>query len=123
MYSIDTATLQPYDGTDRVVGQFQVPIGSDGVIDQAVFGFTGSGFVEFSGDIIWRLKIGQRYAKGLGKVLNSYGSFKDALFSIESAVYRTLSGQNIQILVNIPASSPVAGQVQGGLFGYNYPRR
>lgn len=115
--------LGVFTGLDVVVGQWRVPNGWDGVIKKVVFGFTGDGHMEGSGDIVWRLKIGQRYAKDFGNVLNTYGSLQVALL-VQGQNIQLISGQTITLLANIPATSVVAnGQVFAGTFGWYWPRR
>lgn len=116
-------TLGVFTGLDVVVGEFQVPIGYDGVFNRFVCGFTGSNFEDFSGNIIWRVQVGIRYLKTLGNVQNTYGNFQTA-FIVPGNNHRLISGQTVKLIANIPPTSPVAGGVvTAGAFGYFYPRR
>ena len=116
-------TLGVYNGTDTLIGSWQVPKGYDGSISNVVFYYTGSGLDDGSGEIIWRLMIGQRYAKNLGNVNFTYGGLGNQLL-LEGQSIRVTSGQTVSVIANIPASSPVAGgRVFGGIVGWIYPRR
>ena len=112
-----------FTGVDTVIGQWRVDHAFDGVITKLVFGFTGTGFEQASGDIVWRLKYGQRFARDLGNVLNTYGDLQTALL-VEADHIQLISDQTVTLYANIPANSPVAGgQVFGGTFGWMWPRR
>jgi len=122
MFAATTASI-PFTGTDTVIGTYRIPSGFDGAINRFVAQFSGNGHIDFSGDIVWRLKINNRYAKNLGNVTNTYGSFQTA-FIVPGDAIPVISGQNIQVIVNIPATSGVnGGYVQGGFFGWEYGRR
>lgn len=123
----DGVFFQPFasftPGVDLLLGSFRCPIGYDGAITHFFNGFTGNGFEDGSGTILWRFKIGQRYAKGQGNVTFTFGSLQTAL-TVEGSSYRIISGQTVQAFANIPVSSPVSGgRVFGGFLGWVYPRR
>ena len=113
-----------FTGLDVILGEFVVPNGYDGAVNRFVTQFTGTGFGNFQGNIIWRLKIGNRFARNLGAIQNTFGSF-EAAFSVPGTDnIRLVSQQTITLLANIPAGSPVAdGYVAAGCFGWFYPRR
>lgn len=115
--------LGAFTGLDVVIGQFVVPHGYDGVLNRFICGFTGDGFVDFAGSIVWRVQIGIRYAKDLGNVTVSYGSFQNAML-VPGYNIPLVSGQTITLLGNIPVGSPVSGgTVTAGVFGSFNPRR
>jgi hypothetical protein len=116
-------TAGVFNGLDAVILQFRVPIGYDGVFNRFVCSFNGNNFVDFSGNIVWRVQVGVRFLKTLGNVLNTYGSYQTA-FIVPGNNHRLISGQTVSLLANIPSTSPVAnGVVTAGAFGYFYPRR
>lgn len=113
----------PFNGVDTVLGNFRCEVGFDGVITHFVCGFTGNGFDDGSGQILWRLKIGQRFAKTLGSVNFTFGDLQTAL-TVPGSGYRMISGQTVQLIANIPNGSPVnGGRVFAGVIGWTYPRR
>lgn len=132
MFSLLTTGFQSgglFTGADTLLQDsygnsfWQVPFGWDGVINRFVNGFTGQGWDEFSGNIVWRLKVGLTYQKGLGKLINTYGSMQTPILSPAAGI-RLVSGQSVQIFGNIPVGSPVnGGRVTAGIFGWIYPRR
>ena len=112
-----------FTGLDVIMGQWNVDIGYDGVINKFVVGFTGDGFNQGSGNIVWRLKVGQRFVRDFGNVKNTYGDLNTALL-VQSDHVEMISGQTVTLIANIPAGSPVnGGQVFAGTFGYIWPRR
>jgi hypothetical protein len=116
-------TAGSFNGIDTIIGQWQVPKGYDGAITHFLALFTGDGFDDGSGEIIWRLKIGQRYAKNLGNVTFTYGDLNTALL-VEGQSIRLISGQTVSLIANIPSTSFVSGgRVFGGTLGWTYPRR
>jgi len=121
MFSVATDTV-PTDGTNTLIGEWRVPIGYDGVLNQFVCGFTGTGFSDFSGDIVWRVQVGARYAKNLGNVVNTFGSFQNA-FLVPGYSIRLVSGQTVKLLVSLPNGNAQGGQITAGVFGWTYPRR
>lgn len=122
MFSALQSSFTP--GVDQILGEFRVPIGYDGNLNRVVFQYlNGTGFDEFSGNIIWRCKVGIRYAKDLGEVTNTYGDFQNA-FIIPGHGIRLISGQTVQLIAQVPAGSPIAGgAIAAGAFGWLYPRR
>jgi hypothetical protein len=123
MFSQLTASF-PFDGSDTLLGAFQVPSGFDGAINRFVCSFTGTGFTDFSGSIVWRLMVGSRFARDLGNVVNTYGSFQTAFLVPGSDIIRLTSGQSVLLFASIPNGSPVTGgAVAAGAFGWLYPRR
>ena len=115
----------PFDGTNTLLLSIQVPSGYDGVINKFVANVNGvTGHEDFSGDIVWRLQYGIRYAKTLGNVTNTYGSFTNSLLVPGVYQIKVISGQTIRVFASIPVNSPVAGgSVSAGVFGWFYPRR
>jgi hypothetical protein len=123
MFSLPLAAFIPFTGTDVVLGTYVIPSGYDGAVNRFICNFSGNGFNDFEGDIIWRLLINKRYAKNLGNVTNTYGDFQTA-FIIPGDAIRVISGQTLTLIANIPALSPVnGGRVSAGIFGWTYPRR
>jgi hypothetical protein len=112
-----------FTGTDVVVGSWQIPKGYDGAITHFLAFFTGDGFDDGLGNIVWRLMIGQRYAKNLGNVQFTFGSLDNALL-VPGQSIRCISGQTVSLIANVPVSSPISGgNVFAGTLGWTYPRR
>lgn len=111
----------PAAGVTAVVLQFGVPYGYDGVIRRVSHNYTGGGFVQGSGDLVWRLFRDGAAVRNFESLTIEFGSIQtprpiDAI--------RIFSGQVITYEVEHSASSglPVAGtQIVCALGGYFYP--
>lgn len=127
MYSLPISAFQldgAFTGNDVVLGQWVVPNGYDGAINRFVCSFTGDGFLDFRGLIFWRVKVGNRFARNLGNVQNTFGDFKTAFSVPGSDNIRLVSQQTITLIANVPVGSPVSdGVIAAGTFGWVYPRR
>ncbi len=120
----------PYTGVNQTALSFHIPEGYDAVIDtvicQVIPGASGTGFIEGSGTITWRLSANLRYLFDCGKILFSRGSMQNAYATTPNSNIRTYSGNNILGSVAIAAAgagvlAPDA-QVLMAVGGYQYPR-
>lgn len=113
-----------FTGIDVVLGSFRVPIGYDGVINRVVAQFSGSGFDDFSGNIIWRVQVGIRYPKDYGNITSTFGDYATA-FLVPGTSIPLLSGQQVILIANVPSTSTIGldGQISLGVFGWWWPRR
>ena len=117
-------TLPAANATDTVVQSFLVPLGYDGVIAAPVNLYTGMGFQEGSGDLTWRIKINQRWAKDYGAITTQLGSLTTPYYNANSQILLQ-SGQLVQYLVNRSVASLGnlnGGRIICGLFGWFWPR-
>lgn len=105
-------------GVETVVLSFQVPIGYDGVIKAISNNFLGGGFVDFSGDIRWRILADGKPIRNFSNILANKGTI--AAGRIISPI-RVYSGQVINYIVNHIANVGLVGQVVCSLNGYIYP--
>jgi hypothetical protein len=120
--ALSLASITP--GVDTAVLTIQGPSGYDGNLTHFTNFFTGTGFVEGSGGIVWRVKIGNKYARNLGNIQFTYGSLTDP-FVIPGTGIPVVSGQTVTYFVNVPVTSPVGGsnaQIICAIFGWWYPR-
>ncbi len=92
---------------DALVMTFKVPLGYAGVIRSLVTMYTGTGFIQGSGDIIWRLQIARRWAKDYGNLQVQLGSTREPF---PTDIY-LVSGQIVSWYVNVVNAS---GQIQVG---------
>lgn len=125
MNSISFAGITPDINT--VIYSFQVPYGCDGMLNRVVTSLIGAtGFVNGSGDVRWRVQIGNTYARNLGDVRFIYGSLENSPFIIPGNGIKLVSGQTVKAIAFVPTGSPVGGagaRVAMGLFGYFWPRK
>jgi len=110
--------------TDTVVMEFTVPTGYLGIIYGVLFHYTGTGFEDGGGDIVWRMKVGNGWAaQGLGNCLFQLGTVGQCLSLTDYIAVN--SNQRVQALVQVPNLS---GNIQVGasrilatIQGWYYP--
>jgi hypothetical protein len=109
---------------DQIVVSFPMPRGYDGLLAGIYQFYTGTGFINGSGDILWRIQLNQRYVKDLSNNPFSLGSPQYPFPMTEGQLL--LSGQTVRYIVNVPNLS---GQIQVGnsqivcaLLGFAWPR-
>lgn len=109
---------------DNVVVSFRVTSGYDGLLSGFYFQYSGAGFSQGSGDIIWRIKINQRYVKDLSNVAFLLGDPVNPIPMTQGQIITP--GQTIQAIVNIPNLSGMIqignSTVYAGLLGFFWPR-
>lgn len=109
---------------DTVVISERVPQGYDGILLGAYWFYTGSGFVEGDGDIVWRVQLNLRFLENLGNVLFQMGTPQSPMPMTEGQIL--LSGQTARVLVNVPNLSGAiqigASRIVAGLIGFYWPR-
>ena len=114
-------TLPVANGLDYTVLSFRVPQGYDGVITAAAHVYTGSGFVDGSGDLRWRLRIGMRWAKDMGDSVVQLGSLQSP-FQFYRAGLLLHDGQEIRYIVSHSIGSALSGgRIICAVFGWFYP--
>jgi hypothetical protein len=119
---------------DVTILEFRVPVGFDGIILGQFHGYyparTGlppaPGFVQGSGDIIWRISINiVRYARDCGAMLVSLGSIQSES-PIPGGIWLR-SNDLVRYIVNAPNTSgslaPGQGSILAGVHGYFWPRK
>jgi hypothetical protein len=109
---------------DQTILEMKVPVGYDGLLTGIFQIYTGPGFAQGSGDILWRLRIDQHFVKDLGASPYQLGSPQEPIPMTEGMVL--WSGQTVRYLVNVPNLS---GNIQSGstlivagVFGFFWPR-
>lgn len=111
-------------GVDTVVQSFLVPYGYDGIIAAPVNIYTGMGFAEGSGDLVWRIKLNLHYVKDYGNITTSLGSLTQPYYNANSQIFLQ-SGMLVQYLVNRSAGSVGnlnGGRIICGLWGWYWAR-
>jgi hypothetical protein len=76
------------NGVETVIFSFQIPKGYDGVVYGIYNDYTGPGFVNFSGDLTWRIRRGPPGL--LGQVVRNFGNIQSVMGSL--AQPRTFNG-------------------------------
>jgi hypothetical protein len=118
---ISSVTLPAATGVDIPVTTVNVPVGYDGVISSIANFWTGTTLVEGSGDIVWRIKVGNRWARDLGQITTTLGSLTSPCPVFRGGI-RISSQQVVTYYVNVPTTSSLTGgNVVCALFGWFYP--
>jgi hypothetical protein len=109
---------------DNIVTTLKVPIGYDGIVTGLYWLYSGQGFLQGSGDIIYRLQINRRYVKDLGDIPYSLGSPVLPFPLTEGQLL--LSGWSVNVIVTVPNLSGNiqigASTITAGLIGFFWPR-
>lgn len=125
---LSVASLTP--GTDTLIPfpqPFYVPIGFDGVITDVVMNVdppagSGTGFVEGSGDLVWRLSADGRYLRDLGNVLVQIGSLTNPSPTPRGGL-RVYSHNLIQFFVNFSGNNVNTGcNIVCSIKGWHWPQ-
>lgn len=124
------AVVLPAAGAaETIILQFQVPDGYDLVVKGILTEFTGPGFTQGSGNLIWRFRRGQGGITG--SPVPNYGSIQFSLGNRQqnrpiTAGTLASSGDYLTLTIVHVAGSPIVPpggpSVIGGLNGYMWPR-
>lgn len=121
-------TTPAANGVETEVLQFKVPYGYDGIINGITNLFTGPGFVEGSGDLIWRIRVGQPQLQG--RPQRNYSSIRQTMGDLTSprevpGGIRIIADQFVEYSVVHSLGSPIvpAGtRIICNIQGYYWPR-
>lgn len=105
---------------ETVVLTMDVPQGYDGVIKYISNNLTGGGFVQGSGDIVWRIREDGRPIRNFGNITSEKGSIARPR-QVEGI--RIYSAQRITYTVEHVANAALTGRTVCSLNGYFYPSR
>jgi hypothetical protein len=112
----------PAVGADATIIRFQVPLGRNGVIELVACNFVGAGFVEGSGDLLWRILVDGGTPPGA----NSYEAIPASIGSpanpVRIAGFRIYENQVLTLIVSNVALLVGGTKCGGRLAGYLYPR-
>jgi hypothetical protein len=113
------------EGVDFTVLQFRVPDSWDGVIVTLTNQWDGAGFVDGSGDLVWRVRFDNQWFKDLDNILITLGRLENP-YELEGAGYQLTAGQTITYTVQLGPGSlgrlDPNGRVTCALSGWFYPR-
>jgi len=117
--------ITPADGglANWAVVQFSVPTGYFGLILGYYCNYMGTGFVQGSGDIVWRLRVGNAWMRNMGDLRFAVGSLSNP-FSVP-LMQLLQSDDSITFAVNVPNLSGLiqtgTAYILCGLQGWYYP--
>lgn len=101
-----------------VVLDYKCPVGWAGLLNSLAIVYTGGGFVSGSGDLVFRVEVGNRPYETLNNLTIQIGSI---LGNQDIAGIRIYSGQRIRIIVEHVANALLGDPVIGRIGGYIYP--
>ena len=111
-------------GVDQLVFAERIPLGYDGVLIQVNNSWNGSGFVEGSGDITWRVKKDRVFVPYYEAITTTLGRL--AVPPGEGQGIALFSGQLVQFYVNFQAGSEARLNGNGltlcSFQGFTWPR-
>lgn len=113
-----SAALPTIAAGETTILTFIVPQGFDCIIRRLSHNFTGGGFVQGSGDIIWRILIDNAPVRNFQNMTTEKGSW-DQPREIDGI--RAYSGQTIRYNVVHAANAALAGNVICSLNGSLFP--
>jgi hypothetical protein len=122
---IGSILLPAVEGTDFLVTSFAVPTGYDGVIVSVVGMFTGTGFVEGSGDLHYRIQINRRWLKDYGDTQTTMGTVASPCMIYRGGV-RLRTQEVVRYWVQLGAGAlgrlDPTGRLVCAFFGWFYPQ-
>jgi hypothetical protein len=116
-----TQVAIPAVGGTSTILTMQVPNGSDGAIQKFSVNYVGGGFVNGSGDIVWRILANGKAIRNANNIISEMGT-QDSPFELSSTI-RIYSGQTITVEVNHVANAALNQSVLAMLEGWFYPAR
>lgn len=121
---VESIQCPAVSAADTDVAAFLCPPGFEGVLWAVAWGYTGTGYNEGSGDVLWRLSVNGRYPRGFDSVPLQLG--RTNLWQLPAPI-RFTANERLLIAVNVPLASPVStgagSYVFGTLSGYIWPSR
>jgi len=111
----------PAIAATATIVQYVVPPGRNGLIYKVACNFVGGGWVEGSGDVLWRVLVDGSPPPGATSYDAILGSLGSPANPVEIPGFRIFENQ-VLTLVAFNAAVVVAGQKVGArLIGWNYP--
>ena len=115
----------PAPGTQYTVHSFVVPTGMAGVLSLHYQMYTGAGFTEGSGDLIWRIRINRAYLRDYSNMLTSLGNNVSPM-PFNRGVVRLKSLDRVDYIVELGTDAPAhldfTARIATGMMGYYYPQ-
>ena len=118
---VGIATVPVAPSADTEVVFVVIPVGSDGTINTYSCNYLGGGFVDGSGDLIWRITIDGQPVRNFSNIKTERGS--SAQPRVIPGGLRVYSGQRVALVVNHPSNAALTEQTSGNLGGWTYPSK
>lgn len=123
LQQVSAINLPGVEGVEVPIISLIMPEGYDGVITLHLQMYNGTGFVEFSGDLNWRIRLNQWYVKDYGNMQTSLGNLQTPI-PLSRGGIRLKSLQKIVYSVTLGTGALgrlAGGKIIAGLFGWRYP--
>jgi hypothetical protein len=120
--------LLPAIGSTVTIISFTVPIGRNGIINKVATNFVGGGWVEGTGDVVWKVLIDGTPPPASTSYDSIFGSLGSPAQPVGIAGFRIFENQTLTVVAFNNPGGPdggvvVAGQRVGArILGYLYPR-
>lgn len=117
--TIDMGSLAA--GVDTIVTSFESRLGYDGVLNMLVNQFNGQGFINASGSIIWRVRVGYRWVENYEAITTTLGE-TDNPFIFGTGGIKFREKTTVSMYVNVPDPTIFQGTdlIICGLIGWQY---
>jgi len=112
----------PAVGNTVTILTITVPIGRNGIINKVACNYVGGGWVEGSGDVVWRILVDAAPPPGATSYDAILGSLGSPAQPTGIAGFRIFENQVLQLVAFNNAVVPAGQRVGGRLMGYFYPR-
>lgn len=123
---LGSIALPAIEQVDTLVLDFQMPFAWDGVATNVMMTLAGSGLVEGSGDVVWRLKVGDRWIPDFSNVIFQLNDLRNP-HALVGGYIRALSLQRIRIYAALGAGAlgrlDPNSRINAGFVGWKYPKR
>lgn len=108
-------------GTVVIPTSFRVPNGWDGLINSIVTRYTGTNFIEASGQLIWGIRIDGAFVMGYEAITTSLGDLSGGWKITPGIIIK--SGQLVELICTVDAAfvPQNVSVILGALAGYFYP--
>jgi len=126
LQKVGSIALPALENVDTQILDFTMPVGWDGVATNVMMTITGSGFIEGSGDVTWRMQVGQRWIPDFSSVIFQLNDLRNP-HSLVGGYIRLLSLQRVQIFATLGAGAlgrlDPADRINAAVVGWQYPKR
>jgi hypothetical protein len=126
LQKVGSIALPALENVDTPILDFTMPVGWDGVGTNIMMTITGAGFIEGSTDVIWRLKVGERWIPDFSNVIFQLNDLRNP-HSLVGGYIRLLSLQRVQIFASLGTGAlgrlDPADRINAAVVGWQYPKR
>jgi len=129
-YEVNGIATPAAGAAETVVVSFAIPPGTRGVITGLLNLYTGPGFIDTSGNLIWRIRIGAANVNGaparnFGQITWTNGNLTSGPVGIQGISDGVYSGAIVEFTITHVAGSPLppgpGTRIVCGLKGYYWP--